>query len=82
MSERVRRIEKLFTHRLMIAAPQPDQDLVESGILDSMAMVELLFGLEEEFGFRVNIAELDVENFRCIANIAAMIEGAETRKVA
>jgi D-alanine--poly(phosphoribitol) ligase subunit 2 len=37
----------------------PDEDLFELGFLDSMAAIELLVGIEEEFG--VSIAPTEVE---------------------
>jgi acyl carrier protein len=36
-------------------------------------MVELLFNLEQRFGFSPNFASLDLENFRSIEKIAEMI---------
>ena len=44
----------------------PDLDLFEAGLIDSMGFVELLFGLEQEFGLQVPPTEIerdDVSNF-------------------
>jgi acyl carrier protein len=48
-------------------------DLLETGILDSMALVELLTSLEEKFGVSVNVLDLDLENFRSIQAIERFV---------
>ena len=82
MSECLLKIENLFTERLYLQVASPDTDLLESGILDSMALVELLAALEQEFGIRVNVVDLDFEHFRSMASIAALVSAEERRRVA
>jgi acyl carrier protein len=82
MSNLIGKIEKLFTDRLYLQVESPYTDLLDSGILDSMALVELLFGLEQEFGVRISISNLEIENFRSIASIAALVGGEGTEQVA
>lgn len=48
---------------------QPHDDLVRSGILDSLAFVKLLAFIEETCGVRFEDDELDPENFRTISAI-------------
>jgi acyl carrier protein len=38
-----------------------DQDLIESGLLDSMALIELLYAIEQEFTIELPLEDLDVE---------------------
>jgi acyl carrier protein len=50
-----------------------DTDLVETGLLDSLALIELLAQLEETFGVSVSTDDLELENFRSIASIAGFV---------
>ena len=63
----------LFAKRLGVEIPSPDTDLLASGRLDSVTFVELLLQLEKRFGLRVELDDVDVENFRSLAAIAAYI---------
>jgi len=73
MSDCVHEIQMIFSKVMMREAISPTTDLLETGLLDSMGMVELLFNLEQRFGFSPNFASLDLENFRSIEKIAEMI---------
>lgn len=66
-------IASLFLARLKLEVPSVDSDLFETGALDSLAFVELLLYLEQEFGIRVSIEELEMDYFRSIARIADFI---------
>ena len=66
-------IMSLFTERLNRAVPSPDTELFETGLLDSLALVDLLLCLEQEFGMPVSVDELDVEDFSSVNNIAKFI---------
>ena len=63
----------LFTQRLGVDVPAPDTDLLATGRLDSVGFVELLVQLEKRFGLRVELDDVEVENFRSLAAIAAYI---------
>jgi methoxymalonate biosynthesis acyl carrier protein len=65
------RITALFSEQMDVAVPGADADLFDSGILDSLAFVDLLARLEENFGIHVAIDDLEIENFRSVAKIAA-----------
>jgi acyl carrier protein len=70
------RVQRLFVEALNVQAPSPETDLIETGVLDSLALVELLFALEREFGVTIPLEELDIETFRSVAAIADLVEGA------
>ncbi|MEJ5225712.1 MAG: acyl carrier protein [Anaerolineales bacterium] len=56
-------------------APIGDDDpLIESGIIDSMGVMNLLGFLEEKFSIQIPGEELIPENFSTINAIAALIE--------
>lgn len=70
----VDRIDHIFADVLHLDVPAADVDLFESGVLDSLAFVELLLQLEREFGVTVSLDELEVDNFRSIQRIAEFVE--------
>jgi acyl carrier protein len=67
-------IQNLFSERLLIQVPSPDTDLLASGLLDSVNLVELLLHLEEQFGFTVPFEQLEIENFRSVNTITELVE--------
>jgi D-alanine--poly(phosphoribitol) ligase subunit 2 len=72
----VDRIRGLFEDALSIRAPAPDVDIIEAGLLDSLALVTLLFEIEVEFGVQIPLDSLDVDDFRTIARIARLTTAA------
>jgi acyl carrier protein len=66
----VRRVAKLFTDRLHTDVPGAETDLFETGILDSLRFVELLAALEEAFGVRIAVQDLEIDDFRSVSRIA------------
>ena len=52
---------------------EPDMDLFEEEILDSMAAIELLVALKSEFGVSIAPTELDREEMNTINKIAARV---------
>ena len=66
-------VGRLFAERLDVEVPSPQTDLFESGILDSLRFVELLAALEETFGMRVSVEELEIDDFRSLSRIAAFV---------
>ncbi len=51
----------------------PDDGLLSSGLLDSLAIVKLLSYLEDEFDVEIDDADFDPENFETIRSIAALM---------
>lgn len=67
------RITRLFATALNLDVPSADTDLFETGALDSLALVELLLQLEQQFGVTTSVEDLDVQNFSSIRSIAAFV---------
>jgi methoxymalonate biosynthesis acyl carrier protein len=67
------RLAQLFQASLNLDVPTIDTDLFETGVLDSLAFVELLLMLEREFGVTTAVDDLEVDNFRTIGRIAAFV---------
>jgi acyl carrier protein len=68
------RVHRLLVDALSTQPPSVDADLIESGLLDSLALVELLFALEREFGLSIPLEELDIDTFRSVRTIAGYVE--------
>jgi acyl carrier protein len=63
----------LFSERLGLEVPDQDMDLLTGGLVDSLAFVELLLAVEQEFGVEIDINELELDDFRSIARIASLV---------
>ena len=68
-----KKLTELFVRKLNLEVPSVETDLVGTGLLDSLALVELLAQLEETFGVSISTDDLELENFRSIASIAGFV---------
>lgn len=66
-------ITALFVEKLNVEVPSARTDLIGAGVLDSLKFVELLLHMEQEFGARVEMNDLDLDNFRSIERIAEFV---------
>jgi acyl carrier protein len=46
-----------------------DTSLVDAGVLDSVAFLELVMALEENTGQTIDFAEMDPEEFTCVSGL-------------
>ena len=67
------RLTRLFADTMHVEVPSDDTDLFEVGALDSLAFVELLLRLEQDFDVRTTADDLVVENFQSISRIAEFV---------
>jgi len=67
------KLTELFARKLNLDVPSFETDLVGTGLLDSLALVELLAQLEETFGVPISTDDLELENFRSIDSIAGFV---------
>jgi acyl carrier protein len=51
-----------------------DDDLVDSGILDSMAIMQLVAYLEKQFGITIPTEEIDPEHFATVTALAGLVK--------
>jgi methoxymalonate biosynthesis acyl carrier protein len=66
-------IASFFSERLNLPVSSYTEDLFETGALDSMAFVDLVMHLEQQFGIRISGDELEPDNFQSIAKIAFFV---------
>ena len=74
LEERIRRhIVDNFVYSGDVQALSFEQSLLETGIVDSTGVLELVFFVEESFGIKVRDEELVPRNFDSIAKLAAYV---------
>lgn len=66
-------IQDLLREQLLVDVDSPDEDLLSSGLLDSLALVQLLVSIEEGFGVRIALSDLRLDDIRSISSIANLI---------
>ena len=66
-------VSALIRDALQVEVPAYDTDLIDTGLLDSLALVALITELEAAFGFDLPLDEFDLESFRTVERIAAMV---------
>ena len=50
-----------------------DETPLLEGILDSLALMQLVAFIEEEFGVEIDDAEMTADNFRTVADIGGLV---------
>jgi acyl carrier protein len=68
------RIETILENELRIVAPTDDVDLLESGTLDSLSLVDLIAAMERAFGIVVDLIDLDLDDVRTIGSLTRLVE--------
>jgi acyl carrier protein len=57
------------------AAASPRMDLLETGLLDSLLLVDLIFHIEESYGVRFDSDQVNPSNFRTVEDIVGVVLG-------
>lgn len=71
----VDRVLRLFGDELLIDVGSATTDLIETGLLDSLALVELIAAIEQEFQVDLALDALEIDAFRTVESIAVFVEG-------
>jgi len=53
---------------------EPDEDLLEQGIIDSLGIMKLILFIEETFSIKVLDEEIVPENFQCLNSMVKFVE--------
>jgi len=64
---------RLFAEKLNVEVPSVETDLIDTGLVDSLAFVEFLAQLEAGFGIHVSLEDLEIDRFRTISRIARFL---------
>jgi methoxymalonate biosynthesis acyl carrier protein len=76
VNERVRR---LLAETLNVEVSSEETDLIDTGVIDSLALVELLVALEREFEVTIPFDELEIDTFRSVRSIGEFIAAQDGR---
>lgn len=68
-----RRGQEIIRDTLDVEVPSAETDLIDSGVLDSLALVELLFEIERAFAVSIPLEDLELESFTSIRRISDLI---------
>jgi D-alanine--poly(phosphoribitol) ligase subunit 2 len=63
-------------------APDRDEDLFETGRVNSLFVVQLLTALERHFRIKINVADLDLQNFSTVNKIIDFVVRKQTAAAA
>jgi D-alanine--poly(phosphoribitol) ligase subunit 2 len=63
-------VADVVSDRAGIDVPSFEEDLLEAGLIDSLALVTLIVALEETFGVQLPLDDFDIERFRSVASMA------------
>ena len=67
---------------LRVEPSTPETDLFETGLVDSLTLVELLLQLEERLGVRISVEDIEPDNFRSIRAIASFVTSSRADRAA
>jgi D-alanine--poly(phosphoribitol) ligase subunit 2 len=67
------RIVALIRDVLQVDVPAPDTDLIDAGLIDSLALITLITEIEHDFGIVLPLDDFDVDRFRSAEQIAAFV---------
>ena len=67
------RLRAFFSEKLSVEVSSVDADLIRTGVLDSLALVELLTYIEKEFGAEISLDDIEIEDFHSIKRISEYV---------
>ena len=77
-----RRLRDLFAKRLGVDVPPDGEGLVSGALIDSLALVELLFQIEEEFDVTIDVERLETEDLESLSGLERLIQRSAGREIA
>jgi acyl carrier protein len=78
IEDSVHRVETLVMDLLASDSVDRDDALIESGLLDSFALIELLSAIEDEFAIQLPMDDLDLDVLRSVRSIASFVNTLRT----
>lgn len=66
-------VQTWLREKLLAVIESQETDLLATGILDSLALVQLLLYLEQHFGLKIVMEQLDIEDLRSVHSIARLV---------
>jgi acyl carrier protein len=72
-SEVEAKILAILRDELQLEVASPELDLIANGLIDSMALVDLVFHIERVLGVQVTLDDLDPANFARVVDITDFV---------
>lgn len=72
--EKLTEVQALLEQELNLSVESTKTDLIETGILDSLLLVDLIMLIESKYGIAVDITQLEFTDFQSIESICEFIE--------
>jgi acyl carrier protein len=72
-SDITRNLRGIFSEILQVEVPPDGTGLVSAGLIDSLALVELLFQIEARFEVTVDFEQLESDDFESLKGIEQLI---------
>lgn len=66
-------ISTLLTSKMHLNIQSPTTDLLASGLLDSLGLVDLLVHMEQQFGVSLGIENFEIDDFRSVEAMASSL---------
>lgn len=63
-------VAEVMSGQAGIEIPDTETDLLEAGVIDSLALVTLIVAFEDNFGVQLPLDDFDIDRFRTVASIA------------
>ena len=79
--ETLARLRATFRRHFQVELPDDDIDLLDSGLLDSLQLVELLVEIESEFGKKIPIDVIELDDLRSLTRIARLVSAEASEHV-
>ncbi|HUI94895.1 MAG TPA: phosphopantetheine-binding protein [Xanthobacteraceae bacterium] len=57
------------------ARVEPDTDLIDAGLLDSLLLTDLILHIEERYAVAFDASDVSPANFRSVATMAELVRG-------
>lgn len=70
----IKTLRHFFLDRGSPIIESDDIDLVDAGVLDSLALIELLLHIETTFNVQIPIHEIEIDDLRSLSNVAALVD--------
>src|SRR5690348_9586027 len=75
-------IRALIQEKLLADPGSPTEDLVATGVVDSLSLIQLLVHVEERFAVTIPLTELELDDIRSVTSLAHLIANRKTRYAA
>lgn len=67
------KVKSIVCNTLTLEKIAYEEDLIDSGLLDSLSIVHLMVALENEFNLKIEPEEIDFEDYRSVKSMTEMV---------